>query len=79
MNSLNFLGGVALGILVLMVLVIYFYRKYIYTKKVLNYEINDVRNVASRDVSEMRDMSTIVSGRRYENLSEDISISVSHV
>ncbi len=58
---------------------IYFYRKYIYTNKVLNYEINDVRNVPSRDVSEMRDISTVISGRRYENLAEDVSISVPHV
>jgi hypothetical protein len=46
---------------------------------VLNYEINDVRNVATRDVSELRDMSSIISGRRYENLAEDVSISISHV
>jgi len=57
-------------------MVIYFYRKYIYTKKVLNYEINDVRNVgSSSQISEMRDVSVVISSRRYENIVEDINTS----
>jgi len=77
-KNLIYLGGVIAGVVVLLILVIYFYRKYIYTKKVLNYEINDVRNLATRDVSELRDMSTVV-GRRYENLAEDPSVNLSQI
>ena len=63
--------------MILLFLVCYFYRKYIWTRKVLNYEVQDVRNVgsASKDISELKDISDISVGpnRRYQNLEADNS------
>jgi len=72
-NSL--LGGGAVCILILLFLVFYFYRKYNWTRKVLNYEVQDVRNVGTgpKDISELKDVSdvTISTNKRYQNLEED--------
>jgi hypothetical protein len=56
-------------------LVIYFYRKYNWNKKVLNYEVQDVRNkgIPPKDMSELKDVSdfSMSTNRRYQNLQED--------
>jgi len=55
-------------------LVIYFYRKYNWTKKVLNYEVQDVRNTGTvNNMSELKDVSDVSmsTNRRYQNLQED--------
>ena len=56
--------------------VFYFFRKYKKTKRILNYEINDVRNCTSipKDGSELRELeshSNSYSQRNYHNLNEE--------
>ncbi len=62
--------------IVLILLVIYFYKKYKVTKQILNYEINDVRNMSSipKSLAEMRDMAVKSQREKYANLAEDNSI-----
>jgi hypothetical protein len=63
-------------VIVLILLVIYFYKKYKVTKQILNYEINDVRNMSSipKSLAEMRDMAVKSQREKYANLAEDNSI-----
>jgi hypothetical protein len=63
-------------VIVLILLVIYFYKKYKVTKQILNYEINDVRNMSSipKSIAEMRDMAVKSQREKYANLAEDNSI-----
>lgn len=58
----------------LICLVVYFYKKYKFTKQILNYEVNDVRNLSNlpKSEAEMRDISNR-GGKRYQNLTEDTS------
>jgi len=65
---------ISVAVVILIVLVCYFYRKYKLTKQILNYEVNDVRNLSNipKSEAEMREISNR-GGKRYQNLTEDTS------
>jgi len=52
----------------------YFYKKYKFTKQILNYEVNDVRNLSyfRKSGSEMKEIVSRAQ-KRYQNLNEDTS------
>jgi len=65
---------IGVAVVILIVLVCYFYKKYKLTKQILNYEVNDVRNLSNIPKTEA-EMSEITNraGKRYQNLTEDTS------
>ncbi len=63
-------------VIVLIILVVYFYKKYKVTKQILNYEVNDVRNMSSvpKSLAELRDLAVKSERQKYANLAEDNTI-----
>ena len=54
--------------------VFYFYRRYKFTKQVLDYEVNDVRNLTiPKSDAEMKDIVKKAENRNYTNLVDDSS------
>ena len=53
--------------------VFYFYRRYKVTKQILNYEVNDVRNLSNipKTEAEMSEISNRATKKNYQNLTED--------
>ena len=66
---------ISIVIVVLVILVWYFYKRYKLTKQILNYEVNDVRNLSNvpRSESEMREITNRAEKKNYQNLTEDTS------
>ena len=62
-------------ILVILGIAFYFYKKYKTTKEILNYEVNDIRNLSSipKSIAEMRDISQKKEKEKYASLTEDIN------
>jgi hypothetical protein len=61
-------------VIILSLAVFYFYRRYKFTKQVLDYEVNDVRNLTvPRSDREMKDVIKKAENRNYTNLTEDTS------
>lgn len=60
-------------IIVLIILFYCIYRKYKITKKRLDYEVNDVRNLSTipKTEAEMREISNKLEKRTYQNLADE--------
>ena len=63
----------AVILLIIVGIAFYFYKKYKTTKEILNYEVNDIRNLSSipKSIAEMRDISQKKEKEKYASLTED--------
>ena len=75
--------SLSLGLIIILIIIIiiicgvafYFYKKFKTTKEILNYEVNDIRNLGSipKTISEMREIALDKEKSKYASLTEDIN------
>ena len=75
--------SLSLGLIIILIILIviicgvafYFYKKFKTTKEILNYEVNDIRNLGSipKTIAEMREIALDKEKSKYASLTEDIN------
>jgi hypothetical protein len=77
--SIIFFDLLVLGVFLILILayfVFYFYRKFTLTKKILQYEVNDIRNMSNvpKSETELENVIKAKQFQKYANLADHSSV-----